>query len=304
MAIALICPKQSTPAFEDQPWLFRKTWWIFFYNLALRVLGLPMIQDTHANRVNYDPEFYFKLFYFETDRDVFYISQEVNGVWTWVYSSGEMRGTLSPDLKPTGLGTNDEGFLFYATDFFHKHRWTGSAWEFAPGDPGSKFIVEGIAVPLGGLWQLCDGTAVTVDQANGTTASVTTPDTTGDIFIQGGTYTGTRKAAVRPTWETGAKTADETSEFDSPAVTEAEDTHVHNINPPTQEVQSGTGQVVAADAGFVSDAGSAHVHEITNSGAPQLAHSHNLTDALSQLKVPGETTGAPLRINLPRYMRR
>lgn len=280
---SLVCPKQGVPIAEERPELFRKTWWLFFYNMAVRVLALPMIQDTHANRANYAADYYSKFFYYETDRNVFYVSQQVSGVWTWVYSSGEMRGTLSPDQKPADLGTVDAGFIFVATDYLHKHRWTGSAWEFAPGDPGSKFIVEGIATPLGGLWQLCDGSAVNVDQANGTLTSVTTPDTTGDIFIQGGTYTGTRKAAARATWEAGAKTGIESTK------------HTHDVYILGESIQPGgdPAQTVGQD-------------DVTlTTTEDSVDHDHALTDALSQLKVPSEANGGvPLRINIPRYMRR
>lgn len=343
MAISIICPKQSTPAFEEQPWLFRKTWWLFFYNLSKLFGALPMIEDTHANRVNYAAADYQRFLYYETDRTVTYRSQasvgivdtngtavswisgsffssqwigqtivinnvkyEVSAVgssvaltlsatagvqtgvdytqadFIWVYAFGRLAVDLTISNKPTDLGFDDTDFRIYHQLSRHEWRWNGSAWIFAPGDPGSKYIVETIgAAPQGGLWGLCDGTAYSCAQNDATLASVTTPDCTGDIFIQGGAYTGTRKAAARPTWEAAARTADE-------------NTHVHNVNlsplSSHYDAQAGADPIDYVSVGSVtSGAGSAHAHA--------------LTDALSQLKTPGETTGAPLRINLSRHMR-
>lgn len=46
---------------------------------------------------------------------------------------GPMRGTLSPNQKPAGMGANDAGFLFYSTDFDRVYRFTGAGWQDAPG---------------------------------------------------------------------------------------------------------------------------------------------------------------------------
>jgi hypothetical protein len=61
----------------------------------------------------------------ETDRnDVIYQNQ--NGVWHYV--AGTMFGTLVPDQRPVGLGSNDAGFDFRATDVQREFIWSGTVW--------------------------------------------------------------------------------------------------------------------------------------------------------------------------------
>ena len=66
--------------------------------------------------------------YFEQDRgSALYQFQK----GAWMYVSGTMWGTLSPDQRPTDLGSpNDIGFDFWATDQtpVRKFIWSGSAW--------------------------------------------------------------------------------------------------------------------------------------------------------------------------------
>jgi hypothetical protein len=130
----------------------------------------------------------------ETDRgNVVYIVCTIAGANAWVYYSGSMRGTLSPDQKPTDLGTNDAGFLFFATDFAHTYRWNGSAWRYAIefGDPGSGQIEWWIVAPNNnGVYQLCDGTSTTRSLNTGATAAVTTPNLVGSYIKGANAYTG------------------------------------------------------------------------------------------------------------------
>lgn len=253
-----------------------------------------VICDTHANRANYDPNAYDRWLYFETnptytDRQVMYIA--TGGYW--VYLCGTMLGTIySPDQKPTDLGPPDKGFLFYAADFEQLYRWDGTVWHYAPGF-ASQYIVGGY--PQGGLWWPCDGTAYRCSQDDGSTANISTPNLTGDVFLKGTASTGSVSAATRPTWEAAATTGNEGA-------------HTHDVDPGVvssaatlsgQEVQSGTGVTVAS---------ASHTHSVdvpnTTSTAGTL-HSHALTDALSQLKVPSEANGGlPKRIGLSWYMRR
>lgn len=142
--------------------------------------------------------------YYATDQGVTYLA--ISGVW--IYMSGVMRGTINPNLKPT-LALADAGFVFYSTDFQHTYRWTGAAWEYAPGDDGSGFITHFAVAPRTGSWQLCDGTAgVYESKADGTRAQVafsalavgTMPNLTGTVsYLRNApAVTGTVNAAVAP----------------------------------------------------------------------------------------------------------
>lgn len=273
-----------TPLVTNQ--MFVETAWASFFSPLGDMIGYgPTINDTHANRIAvdagnnplYPPGRFLNYLFYETDRTVFYLAQLVAGVATWVYVGGTMFATLAN--IPT-LGTADAGFEFESSDYGHRHRWSGAAWAFAPGDPGSKYIVAGVAAPLGGLWGLCDGSTYAVAQANGTTANVISPDLTGDIFLQGGAYTGTRKAAARATWE-------------ATAVTDDESAHVHNVTVLGEAIVNGAGaaQTVGQDGTVISSSGT--------------AHHHVLSDANAQLTVPSEANGGvPVRIDLAWYLRR
>ena len=153
------------------PYVFYNNAWIPFQSVG------SILNDTHAHRLaNFPATSYAAgtLFY-ETDRTVVYISDGTD----WLFLTGVMHGTLSPDQKPGDLGATDFGFIFNSTDFLHFYEWDGTAWHFASGD-GSKQIVGGDgAPPDGGLWQLCDGSTVDIAQDDGTVVSTAVPTVTG-----------------------------------------------------------------------------------------------------------------------------
>lgn len=152
-----------------------------------------LFRETHANRALYDARNYPDgTFYLESDRNALYVT--LSGVWT--YLLGCYRDTLGN--KPADLGATDAGFLFYATDYAHTWRWTGSAWEYAPGDRASGEFAYFMADPGTG-WRLCDGATVTRTKSDATTASVTLPNETGGVYRKGGSYTGTVNVAVAAT---------------------------------------------------------------------------------------------------------
>lgn len=170
--------------------------------------------------------------FWETDRLALYQVQLVASVQTWVHIlSHGMSGTLSPDLKPADLGVNDNGFMFWASDFDRVYRWSGSAWADAPGSERRGQVCyydDGMVPPVG--WALCDGSSVTRTTATGGTTSYAVPDLApSNKFIRSvsGTTGGTGGSAT---------------------------THTHAVDPPSttsgnpsaeQEVQSGTGVNVA-----------------------------------------------------------
>jgi hypothetical protein len=204
-------------------------------NLTGVVSKLPtLVAGTHAQRLaaavaSYAPA----TVWFETDRGVFYVLSAANA---WLYAAGVYYAALAS--IPKDLGAADANFRFGATDYMHEWVWSGSAWGFAPGHGSKYFQASDGAPPLGGLWAPCDGTTVKMSQNDGTTADYVTPDLSGDIFILGGAYTRTRKAAAAPTWDPAAAT----------------------------DPDAGAGQVVQSGAG-VTVAAHPHGHALSNANA-------------------------------------
>ena len=89
------------------------------------------IVNTHSNRIaNYPASNYdIGSWYYETDRTSLYQVHSVAGVNQWVWIGGQMSDTFAN--RPSDLGANDSGFLFYSTNTFYTFRWTGS-WDIVP----------------------------------------------------------------------------------------------------------------------------------------------------------------------------
>lgn len=207
--------------------------------------------------------------FYETDRTVYYAVFNVSGVLVWqCIPGGYMKGTLSPDQKPSDLGGNDVRFEFFSTDFSKFYRWTGSAWERrGDQDPAGMIGVFRVG-PAAGIpgWQLCDGSTVDASRDDGTINSITVPDYSTSPYLKISTV-----AVEGPTAASGITA-------DTVAVNQDESAHTHDVNPPNTtstteskpsvEVQSGTGINVSAPehthdvnvASFSSGAGSAHTH--------------------------------------------
>jgi hypothetical protein len=105
--------------------ILHKAWGDYFngLNTGINSLGL---QGTHADRLTYDTtRLADGTLFYETDRAVWY-------VWfqgAWRYQTGTMRGTFSPDQRPTDLGTNDIDLIYYATDTHYQYVWNGTGWD-------------------------------------------------------------------------------------------------------------------------------------------------------------------------------
>lgn len=188
---------------------------------------------THAQRAAINPATLAPgALFWETDRTAFYMV--VANLWTYVAGTPH-GGTLSPDTRPSDLGTADAGFEIRATDFDRLYRWTGTAWLDAPGQPPREIVwipaaLNAAFVPTTG-YQLCDGTAnVRVSLPDGTTVLITVPDlTTANRFL---------RAVAGATGGSGGNAT----------------SHTHPVNPPatasgapsaTVVVQSGAGTTVA-----------------------------------------------------------
>lgn len=84
-----------------------------------------VIQDTRANRSTYRVGDFHPAFYVETDSssNLIYYTTDA-GAWKF------LTGTITDAIanRPGGLGANDVGVRFYATDTFRLYYWTGAAW--------------------------------------------------------------------------------------------------------------------------------------------------------------------------------
>lgn len=83
----------------------------------------------------------------------------------------------------TQLGRQDTGVLIWVPTFNHILRWTGVAWQFAPGDTGSGYVATFFFDPPNADgWALCDGSNVTFLKSDGTTGTALLPNTPGLYF--------------------------------------------------------------------------------------------------------------------------
>lgn len=202
-------------------------------------------------------------------RGEWFIASDRNNVtwWStgaaWIYVTGMMRGTLSPNLKPTDLGTNDVGFLFYSTDFARTYRWSGSAWADA-GFEEPRGMIAWSADPFSfsGItgWALADGSTVTASTTTGGTQSVALPNLH-QRYVRGVTSS--------PGGTVGAATT-HTHPVDPPNTTSGAPSTTTTSGPSgTTEVQAGTGATVAS-SGHTHTRSETHDVDIAsfNSGTP------------------------------------
>ena len=157
--------------------------WLAWLNRVKRAMsraGGITVEDTHANRLDtaryplakVDPT----TTLYETDRQVYYRVQSVNGTAAWVYQRGTMTDVFAN--KPTDLGPNDAGFLWTVSDYCHTLQWTGTGWQAAPGIVWDGGKIEGFLVDPDALsgWHLCDGSVVNYLKQDGSTVAITLPD--------------------------------------------------------------------------------------------------------------------------------
>jgi hypothetical protein len=201
----------------------------------------------------------------------------------WQYVAGGSIGTIAG--LTTGLGTSDEGFLYYATDFYHLYQWNGANWIFAPGSESSGMIVMGMSAPYPtAAWHICDGSTISVATPAGTLATVTLPPATSTLgpFLRSGTYLGTVATATPATWNTAATAATDMTTL-------------------TTNVTLTTATVIVATAAT----GSTVVTAITaTAGDSPNPHHHTLTNANAKLNAPSDTNGGePANLTFGLYFR-
>lgn len=98
------------------------------------------------------------------------------------------------ELNALGLGVADEGYLAFEPNYGHFLRWTGTVWQFAPGDPGNGYFEDFAIAPQQVGWALCDGSAtdyLTVGAVSLSVTAITPPNLSGYYRKGAGSYTGT-----------------------------------------------------------------------------------------------------------------
>lgn len=154
------------------------------------------------------------------------------------------------------LKAGDEGLLVEVTDYAHILRWTGSAWEWGPGETGGGYVQAFAVDPTGAGWQLCDGSTVDYLKSDGTTDSYTAPDLVSSAadaaYLKLGDPVSGPNAATAPGF-TGGSLSTELTGINA------------TTGPPV-----GTTNVTA---GAVAVASSAHTHAI---GITDPGHTHTI----------------------------
>lgn len=236
-----------------------REWYLFFEKLArgLGRLDSSVNQGTREERLATNPgNVPDGALWVETDRGVVYqVQTDADGEPVWVYLAGTMQALLAD--KPADLDVNDTGFLFFGTDYAHTWRWTGTAWEYAPGDRTRGEIAWFAANPGTG-WVLCNGSATTQTTPTAGTAAFTTPNLIGAYVKGGSVYTG---AVIPASGSVSGGTTDPESSHTHPAG------GVLGTGAPgsTTVVQAGTGETVAA---------AGHGHAVVGTTAAGSAHTH------------------------------
>lgn len=212
-------PRQSVPINQDRggdpelPLIFGHAWFLFLEGmvgslgaLSSSVDTLPSTtqEGTHAARASIAASaFADGAIFVETDRNGL-IYQVQGGVW--VYVGGTYQRTQSQlSALASALTVNDNGLLVHVTDYNHVLRWANPAWGWGPGDDGSgKLVPFAVAPTTGTGWHLADGATVNYLKADGTTGSVTLPNTasTPAYTRNGPAYSSTIAAATVPTIST------------------------------------------------------------------------------------------------------
>ena len=82
------------------------------------------------------------------------------------------------------LTTADAGALIHVTDYNHVLQWTGSGWEWGPGDAGGGFIQGFLTAPVSTGWKICDGSTANMLNGDGTVTAVKLPDYTTAAYLK------------------------------------------------------------------------------------------------------------------------
>lgn len=192
---------------------------------------------THAARAALSPASNIGSLYIETDRNnLIYQAQYVSGVGSWVYVDGVYNRTQSQlATLAASLTTADASLQVNVTDYVHILQWTGTAWQWGPGENGSGML-QGFAVAPGAGWHVCDGSSVNYLKSDGTTGSVTTPNPLTPSYMKyGGSYVSGITGAAVPLAGNNSTTANFAIGTGAP-ITVAGNPHTHSITLPGDPV--------------------------------------------------------------------
>ena len=101
------------------------------------------------------------------------------------------------------LGPSNVGLLVWVTDYNHVLEWTGTAYQWGPGENGSAFF-QGFAVaPSGNGWHVCNGAFVNYLKSDGTLGGAVLPNIYGqNAYMKYGTaYNSTIQVADAPVFQ-------------------------------------------------------------------------------------------------------
>jgi hypothetical protein len=145
----------------------------FIWSQTEWIEATPVRYGTHAARLAVVvSQVIDQLLWVETDRGVLYQLQ--NGT-TWQYIAGTMWGTMSPDQRPTDLGTHDAGFDYRSTDAPPREFiWSQTAWiEVTPIAGGANLIHPNVVTRVGSSTnQVVEGGITDLSPANSNSVNI------------------------------------------------------------------------------------------------------------------------------------
>lgn len=198
--------------------------------------------------------------------------------------------------QPT-LGAGDAGYVAFVSDYGHFVRWTGSVWEFAPGDVGNGFFRAFAITPQETGWALCDGSASDYLVVGGATLSataITLPDLEGTAAYlkTAAAYSGSIVAGAGASGSTAPGLTGSTA---------SESSHTHTgTTDNTPNATGDTRDTSAVDMyGFSV---TQHNHTFTTGAGS--AHSHGVGTLAVDSHTHGIGTLDPSHLNVLPYFRR
>jgi hypothetical protein len=143
----------------------------------------------------------------------FAITERWNGSG-WEYLYGVSTGPYPSLMTLAGQLTATEiGWSFNETTYGHNHVWSGSVWQWGPGEMSGQTVGPQANPPNVGVWQACDGSTVQISQPDGSApANVVTQNlngvsASGNVVLASGGFSTTIVAASASTGTAAAVTA-------------------------------------------------------------------------------------------------
>ena len=204
-------------------------------------------------------------------------------------------------VNALGLGSGDEGALYRLSDGFgHLVRWSGSVWEWGPGDPGNGYRQDFFITPDATRWAPCDGNNTTYLTGIGTTTlaatTFATPNITAGTFPASGAYTGSVVAAVAP--GVSGSTANATAAVSGTVTVDPPDTALDFNGVGVAEDVAGASVVSAFKIGGLG-VPSTNIGSFSASHSLQAdSHGHGLGT------IAADTAARPPSLAAPWYLRR